>query len=319
MFSWEGTNVAVTGGAGFIGSRLADKLISLGANVKIIDSRIMRNSAIFSNKLSKIQFIQGNLKNQKFIRNAIRETEVVFDLASKLGDMEFINDRPASILSENIRILLETIEVAKANADRYFFASSSNVYGTKTPTPHGEDDADFNQSVSAYGWSKIIGEEFTKTYYEEYGLKTYVARLFNVYGPQENFKRQSSVVTKFILNTLSGKPLVIYGDGKQTRDFTFITDIVDGIIKIVESSHFSIPFNLGTGCGVTINELADLVIRLCQPKIQLKKKYKPAIPNEIKYSVANNQRAKQLLGWAPKVELKNGLMKAIDWHRSELQ
>ena len=202
MFSWEGTNVAVTGGAGFIGNRLADKLISLGANVKIIDSRIIGKSTIFSNKLSKIQFIQGNLKNKKFIRNAIREAEVVFDLATKLGDIEFINGHPASILSENIRILLETIEVAKANADRYFFASSSSVYGTQTPTPHSEDDADFIQSVSAYGWSKIIGEEFTKAYYEEYGLKTYVARLFNVYGPQKNLKHQSSVVTKFILIAL---------------------------------------------------------------------------------------------------------------------
>jgi nucleoside-diphosphate-sugar epimerase len=317
MFSWGAKHVVVTGGAGFIGSHLVERLVTMGTRVRVVDNLQRGRIENIGPVSDRVEFLQGSLEDASFADRAIRGTDVVFDFASRLGGIRFLSKNPASILSTNLRMLLYTLEAARIqNVERYFYASSSCVYGQETPVPHKEDHAGFCPPESAYGWSKIAGEALVKAYHEEYGLRTYLARPFNVYGPKESLGPFPHVIIQFIKDASKEKPLMIYGDGKQTRAFTYVSDVIDGIVRIAESPYICTPFNLGSGQETSINELADLIIELYPSKMELRKQYCMAISGDIRRRAADSRRAKELLDWEPTVELRVGLKNTIEWYRS---
>jgi nucleoside-diphosphate-sugar epimerase len=316
QMSWQQRSVVITGGAGFIGSHLVECLVQLGANVTVIDNFERGDAKNVLPYLNSVKCTKGDLRDSNFAKSALRGSEIVFDLASKLGGIRFLASYPALTIRANLQITLNTIEAARMNeVDKYLFVSSSCVYGNETPIPHREYQAAYYPPESAYGWSKITGEAIARSYNSQYGMKVYIVRPFNVYGPRENLEQSPHVIPQFITSILHGYPIVIYGDGEQTRSFTFVSDAVDGIMRAVQSNHVSVPFNIGSEDETSINELARLTMKLCgtAPKVEIR--YEPAIMGEIRRRVADSQLARTLLGWTCKIGLEGGLKKTIEWHR----
>jgi nucleoside-diphosphate-sugar epimerase len=312
---WSEKNVTITGGAGFLGSNLCEELIYRGACVTIVDN-FERGKETNLQGLDSVKEVKGDLRNPKFAYSTIKDADIVMDLAGKLGGIRFLSDFPGSILSTNLKVTLNTIEAArKADVERYFFASSSCVYGQETPTPNSEKDAFYSPPESAYGWSKVLGEAIARAYYSEFGMQVRIARLFNVYGPREDFERSLHVIPQFIKNVLEGRPIHIYGTGTQTRSFLYIRDAVEGILKVTESKYRE-AFNIGSNVETSVNDLANLVSQLCNPKHEIKIEYHSSIPGDIQRRSADVDLAKDRLGWSPKTNLKEGLSRTITWYKS---
>jgi nucleoside-diphosphate-sugar epimerase len=314
--SWQQANVAVTGGAGFIGSNLTQYLVGLGANVTVIDNFERGDVRNVSPRWNSVRCMRGDLRDMNFVKTALEGCEIIFDLGSKLGGIRFLASHPASTISANLQMTLNTIEAARINnVEKFLFVSSSCVYGNETPIPNKECHAAYCPPESSYGWSKIAGEAIVNAYNVQYGMKTYIVRPFNVYGPRENLEQSPHVIPQFIRNVLHGSPIVIYGDGEQTRSFTYVSDVVDGIMKAVQSNHISMPFNIGSENETSMNDLAMLIMKLCRPASKVEIRHEPPIKGETRRRVPDSHLAHVLLGWTGKTSLENGLKKTIDWNR----
>lgn len=312
---WSGKKVAVTGGAGFLGSNICEDLLNCGAYVTVVDN-LERGKEINLEGLNRAKLVKGDLRDPRFAYSVIKDAEIVMDFAGKLGGIRLLHDFPASILSANVQITLNTIEAARrANVERYFFASSSCVYGQETPVPHSEENAFYFPPESSYGWSKVLGEAFARAYQNEFGMQVRIARLFNVYGPREDFERSPHVIPQFIKSIIESGSAHINGNGSQTRSFLYVKDAVEGILKVTESEYCE-PFNIGSNIETSIYDLAKLISQVYNPKLKIKIQYCPAIPKEIQRRSANIDLAKDRLGWSPTTNLEEGLSRTIEWAKS---
>ena len=312
MSFYKDKRVLITGGLGFIGSHLAEKLVDLGANVTIVDNLSTGSEENIRTIRNKIVLINGDLTNFESCMRATQNQEIVFHLAAPVGGRGYIEEHPgecsrAFAINENLfrACLLNNVE-------RIHFASSACVYPVNLQNEYGskyllkEEDADLTcpkECDTLYGWAKLTGEMQLKAYYQEYGLKSSIARYVTVYGPREN---ESHAIIALLLRAIRREdPYIIWGTGLQDRDFTFVTDIVEGSLLITEKVTNAEAYNLGTGEKYTINEVVEKIFNIVgwRPK---RKKYLSNLPEGVKSRGLDISKSRSL-GWYPKISLEQGI------------
>ncbi len=295
--------ILVTGGAGFIGSHLVDRLIKENYKVIVIDDL---STGKRENLNPKAEFYELDICNFDKIKPLFQKVDYVFHLAA-IPRVPLSVEDPVRTSKVNI---LGTISVFKASAEsrvkRVVFASSSAVYGNQEKLPFKEDMTP--EPVSPYGLQKLVGEQFAKLFTNLYRTPIISLRYFNIYGPRIDFDSEYSlVIGKFLKQKIEGKPLTIYGDGKQTRGFCYVDDAIDATIKAMESEKLKggEVINMSSEKSYSINYLADLVGG--------KKQYLPPRDGDVYHTRADITLAKKLLGWQSKVDLKEGLKMVHQW------
>lgn len=309
-----GLRIVVTGGAGFIGSHLVERLLGLGAEVTIIDNFLFGSKIEHLRGHESLSIIEGDARDGEVVSQALKTKDIIFHLAACVG-VEETQKMPFEVLDVEIQGTLNVLnEAAKFGMKRFIFGSSSEVYGD-SPMPMKEDGS-FSPK-STYAVAKLAGEEYCKAFYQKYGLEYTCLRYFNVYGPRQDGR---FVIPRFVDRALSNQPLEIYGDGKQTRDFAYIDDVVNmSLLAAVEPKAKCQIINIGTGITTSINELAKLILKAMDSKNPLKVTYvdyddKRPRSIETFNRCASTSRAIELLGYKPEVVLASGIEKYIDWY-----
>lgn len=301
--------VIVTGGAGFIGSNLAEELAQRGYQVVIIDDLSTGNLGNIQAVLpaGQINFIEGSITDLPLMQEIFSGADYVFHQAALPSVPRSIED-PETTHSVNITGTLNVLIAARDNAvKKLVYASSSSVYGDTPTLPKTEDM--LPNPLSPYAVSKLTGEYYCQVFTRIYGLKTVCLRYFNVYGPRQDPKSAyAAVIPLFINAALAGGSPVIFGDGEQTRDFTFVRDVVEANIQAAESEVTGV-FNLGNSQSVTINQLTNLIIELTG-KNNIKPVYQEPRPGDILHSLADTTKAKAF-GYNPRYKLEQGLKETI--------
>jgi len=298
----------VTGGAGFIGSHIADELVARGYQVAIIDDLSTGNKENIASLLNQnhVEFTEGSIADLSVLTKLFRGAKYVFHLAA-IPSVPRSIENPQASHEANITGTLKVLLAARdAAVKKVVYASSCAVYGGTCTLPIKEDTLPNPQSP--YAVTKLAGEYYCQVFHQVYGLPTVCLRYFNVYGPrQDPDSEYSAVIPKFIQRVLNDKPLLILGDGEQTRDFTFITDVVEANILLAESQATGI-FNIGSGQRISIAHLAELLIGLAGNNVKLI--HKEPRPGDIKHSLADISKA-QSFGYKPKYSLERGLAETI--------
>ena len=302
------SKILVTGGAGFIGSHLTDKLIEQGHNVVVVDNLSIGKK---ENLNPKTDFYNLDICDFDKIKPLFKDIDYVFHLAA-IPRVPISVEDPIGTSKVNI---LGTINVFKAGIDekvkRIVFASSSSVYGDQDKLPLQEDM--IPNPISPYALQKLAGEQFAKLFTNLYKIPVISLRYFNVYGSRIDFGSDYSlVIGKFLKQKTEGKPLTIYGDGEQTRGFCYVDDVVEANIKAMESEKLNGGeiINISSGDSQTINYLAKLIGGPVQ--------YLPPRLGDILHTKADTTRAKNLLNWQPKVSFEEGLKKVQEWFQKTL-
>jgi len=310
--------ILVTGGAGFIGSHLVEKLIQKGNEVTVLDNmdpyydvRIKeKNIKIVERKGAK--FIKGDVTDYGLLKKVINENdvEVIFHEASQPGVRASIENP----FKPNLVNVIGTLNVLKVSMDsgvkKIINASSSSVYGKVVYLPFDEKHP--TQPISPYGVSKLAAEQYCRVFYEIYGLKTVSLRYFTVYGPRMRPDLAIPIFTKSILNNESP---VIFGDGEQTRDFTYIDDIIKANLRLLKTNKANGEvLNIGSGRRVTINYMIDTLKNLLNSNIE--SKHVDPIKGDARDTLANIDKSKELIGYEPNLSLEEGLKRFIDWYKN---
>ena len=308
-------NILITGGAGFVCSHLADKLHQKGHDLILLDNLLTGNKNNISHLLSNknVSFVEHDVQNHIQIEDDI---DFIFHFASAASPIAY-QENPVNTLKAGSIGTINTLGLAKVKKADYLLASTSEVYGDPEISPQNEDywgNVNPNGERSMYDEAKRFAEAATATYSRTYNLNTKIVRIFNTYGPRMQLN-DGRVVTNFIVQALKGEDITVYGDGSQTRSFSFVDDTVNGIIALMESSHNDV-FNIGNPNEITINELASKIIELTNSNSKLINKLLPQ--DDPKQRQPDITKAKSLLKWQPEVDLEVGLSKTIEWVSSEL-
>lgn len=308
-------NILITGGAGFVCSHLADKLYQKGHDLILLDNLLTGNKNNISHLLSNknVSFVEHDVQNHIQIDD---EIDFIFHFASAASPIAY-QENPVNTLKAGSIGTINTLGLAKVKKADYLLASTSEVYGDPEISPQNEDywgNVNPNGERSMYDEAKRFAEAATATYSRTYNLNTKIVRIFNTYGPRMQLN-DGRVVTNFIVQALKGEDITVYGDGSQTRSFSFVDDTVNGIIALMESSHNDV-FNIGNPNEITINELASKIIELTNSNSKLINKLLPQ--DDPKQRQPDITKAKSLLNWQPEVDLEVGLSKTIEWVSSEL-
>lgn len=308
--------ILVTGGAGFIGSEVVKQLLQKGYSVKVADD------------LSKIEvkvpkgckFVRVDLTDKKETLKVMSGMDYCIHLAAKIGGIGYFHKYPATILSENNKLYSSVFEAAvEKKIKRLVYVSSSMVFESTNKFPSRESDIKkIPPPISAYGFSKLTGEEYCEAFRDEYGLKYTICRPFNSYGINEapgDEVGYAHVIPDLIKKLLSGQyPLEMLGNGKQTRCFTHVSDIARGIIMAMESKKAeNEDFNIGTEEETKMLDLAELLFKLCDINKPFKVKLVPGFKYDIKRRVPSNSKARKILGWKPEKKLAEELPIIINW------
>jgi UDP-glucose 4-epimerase len=298
--------VLVTGGAGFIGSHLVDRLVSDGYDVKVLDDLStgkLSNIEIYL-KGGKIDFIKGDIRDVSTVEPALIGVDMVVHLAALIS-VPFSIANPELTFDVNLFGTLNLLRSCiDAGVKKFVLASSCAVYGDPKIQPITEEA--IPDPISPYAESKLIGERYCLGFHERGLLRSIVLRFFNVYGSRQGLNDYSGVITRFFERARKNEPLIVYGDGLQTRDFVNVHDIVQAILSSVNSVNAEGEIvHIGSGRATSINELAKIVLLLTGADGGVL--YQPSRDGDIKDSLANISKAKRLLGYEPKVSLIDGL------------
>jgi nucleoside-diphosphate-sugar epimerase len=311
----------VTGGAGFIGSHLVDALITKGAHIKVVDDLSRGTLQNLNHCNDKIEFYKGDLTNPEIAKNAMQDCEICYHLAAVVGDVRWMNTHPSEIF-KSLLIDHQVIDACrKTDIDKLLYASSACTYpvglqaNADLPPLKEEDILRIGAAPDGdYGWVKLIGEIQCKSYHEIYGTEVAIVRPFNPYGPRESFNsKDSHVIPALIRRALNREnPFIVWGNGEQRRAFTYVTDLVEGIILASEKLSDAEPINLGEFTDTSIRELAELILKItnCHPKIT----YDTSKPQGVSVRKSDMSKASKLLDWTPKVTLEEGIKRSIDWY-----
>lgn len=307
----RGSRVLVTGGAGFIGSHLVDGLMNEGYEVVVLDNFFSGETGNIRHHLDsgKFRLIKGDVRSSEDVKEALRDVDAVFHLAA-IVSVPLSVKNPLLVDDVNVRGTLNLLEASlKADIERFIYASSCAVYGEALSLPIDEKHP--TNPTSPYAASKLAAEYYCKVFSQNYGLKTLCLRYFNVYGPRQVKGLYSGVITRFIDRLRQGKPPIIYGDGKQTRDFVHVRDVVEASMLALSCQSTGEVMNVGTGRSITISKLAEVLMAL-SGRSDLKPRYVAPRRGDIRSSCADISRAKRALGYKPKVVLKKGLRTLLD-------
>lgn len=304
----------VTGGAGFIGSNIADALVARGDRVRILDDLSTGNLNNLSGIREKIEFVKANLTDEAAVAQAVKGVDCIFHeaaLASVPRSMEKPLDTHAACVTGTL-ILLN--EARKAGVRRLVYAASSSAYGNQ---PHASKrETDLPMPISPYGAAKAAGELYCQAFAASFPIETVCIRYFNVFGPrQDPSSEYSAVIPKFITAMLAGTRPTIYGDGLQSRDFTFVENVVHGNLLAADAKDASgHVFNVAMGNSVSLLQLIDLLNQYLKTNIQ--PIHAPARVGDVRDSLADISHARALLGYEPKVQFEEGLRRSIDYYLS---
>ena len=315
------STVIVTGGAGFIGSELVRQLAARGERVVIIDNLVNGKRENVADVLSRDVTLQVvDVRDGDAVIPHLREARIVFHLAC-LGVRHSVHS-PHENHDVNATATLTLLAAARhADVPRFVYVSSSEVYGGVESTPiHGdaisEDHPAFPCTV--YGGSKLAGESYTRAYFRTYGYPTVVIRPFNTYGPRSHHEGDSGeVIPKFLLRCLAGRPMIVFGDGSQSRDFTFVSDTAAGIVLAGEHPKaVGETINIGSGTDVSIADLAKTVASVTgRPNAEIV--HDEPRPGDVYRLIADVSRARALLGFEPRVSMAEGLQRLLQWYRDQ--
>lgn len=301
-------NVVVTGGAGFIGSNLVEELVIKDHHVKVIDN-LSTGHIENLDQIQGIDFIRGSITDLNLLEDVFSGADYVLHQAALPSVPRSVED-PISSNSTNVDGTLNVLVAARdCGVKKVVYASSSSVYGD-TPTLPKQEDMKPNPK-SPYAITKLAGEYYCRIFSEIYGLKTACLRYFNVFGPRQDPNSQyAAVIPLFITRILNEKPPTIFGDGTQTRDFTFVKDVVQANILAMESEAEGV-FNIACGRQIVLNDLADEMMKIIG--IETEKVYEKPRAGDIKDSLADISSAREMLGYEPKFDLSSGLKGTITW------
>lgn len=309
------SKVLVTGGAGFIGSHLVDRLMNEGYEVVVLDNFSAGKIENVQRHLGDQSFhlIKGDVRNLEDVRKAVGDADAVFHLAAIVNVPLSIED-PLLVNDVNVRGTLNLLEVSlKENIEWFIYISSCAVYGEARYLPIKEEHP--IMPLSPYAISKLAAEHYCKIFYRIHGLKTVCLRFFNVYGPRQSEGPYSGVITQFIDELRQGKPPIIYGDGEQTRDFVYVEDVVEASMLVLQGQRcVGEVINVGTGKPTTVNELANVLMELFR-ETSVKSEYTSPRAGDIQHSHADINKAKTMVGYKPSVTLKEGIRKLLHGRR----
>ena len=316
QLEWSNKKVLVTGGAGFIGSRVAAQLVKMGARVRVVDDLSKGEASNLAEVIDKIEFIKGDLLNIKTARQCLKDIEVCFHFAAKIGGIGFFHKYPASSIRDNTLMNLNLWDAARDTGTRMVCVSSSMIFERTNTFPTPETAVESSPPpLTGYGFSKLITEYISQTYYEEFSVPYVIVRPFNAYGPGENpgdWVGYAHVIPDLVNKILGGQyPLEILGGGKQIRSYTYVDDVADGIIFAATHAEND-DFNIGTGVETGIAELAEMIWKLCDRKEPLKFKHLPAFKYDVPKRIPDISKIRKL-GWEPKIPLEQGLKDTIEW------
>ena len=305
----------VTGGAGFIGSELVRQLAEGGARVSVIDNLVNgKRENLAGLPADRVTLLDHDIRELSAYAALLRQADVVYHLAC-LGVRHSVHS-PVENHEVNATATLRLLEASRsAGVPKFIYVSSSEVYGTARWAPMNEDHPTFPCTV--YGGSKLAGEAYTRAFHRTYGYPTVVVRPFNTYGPRSHHEGDSGeVIPKFLLRCLAGKPMVIFGDGAQTRDFTYVSDSARGIILAgTQAGAIGRTINLGSGVEVTINDLARTVAQIAgRPDAEVV--HDEGRPGDVLRLCADMSQARALLGYEVHVPLAEGLARLLGWYGS---
>ena len=300
------TRVLVTGGAGFIGSHLVDRLIEEGYDVRVIDSLYSGKLENIENHIKncKVDFVKGDIRDASIVKKSLVGVEAVFHLAALIS-VPFSISNPELTLDVNLAGTLNLLNAcSEKNVGKFVFVSSCAVFGDTKILPVNENAS--TNPISPYAESKLLAEQDCLNFQQKGLLQSVVLRFFNVYGPRQGMNDYSGVITRFINRAKQKQSLTIYGDGSQTRDFVNVHDIVQALYACMKNNSANGEvFNIGSGKPTSITELAKTVLELTGQDIEIR--YELARAGDIKDSYADISKAKRLLNYEPKVTLKQGL------------
>jgi UDP-N-acetylglucosamine/UDP-N-acetyl-alpha-D-glucosaminouronate 4-epimerase len=303
----------VTGGAGFIGSNTVDELVRRGHSVVVLDDLSSGKEDNLAELRNKITFIKGSITDIEVVRKAMYEAEYVLHLAARTSVPRSVKD-PIETNKINIDGTLNVLVAAKElKVKRVVFAASSSAYGETPTLPKVETMQP--QPISPYGVTKFVGELYGQTFGRCYGLENVSLRYFNIFGPrQDPSSPYSGVLAKFCTAFLEDTPPLVFGDGEQTRDFTYVENAVQANLLACEAPTVSGKvFNVGVGGRVSLNAVLRELSKITGKTLEAK--YEPPRDGDIRDSQADISQAKELLGYVPQVTFEDGLARTFEWYR----
>lgn len=317
---WTNKRVLVTGGAGFIGSFVVEKLVAKGAKVRVLDNFQNGSKANLRRVSSKIRIIEGDCGDPKTGFLACKGVDIVMNLAARVGGIEYNRTHQATMLRDNLLIGTVMLEAArKANVERFLVVSSACVYPHDCSVPTPESEGFLNEpepTNGGYGWAKRMGEKLGEYYSEEYGMKVGIVRPYNCYGPRDHFDPETShVIPALIKRVLDGEnPVTVWGSGNQTRAFLYVEDLAEGMMLAIEKYPTPDPLNLGTDEEISIKDLVKKIILLSDKKSNVF--FDRSKPDGSPRRNSDNRKAREQLGFTPKIHLDEGLKRTTAWYRA---
>ncbi len=313
----EGCNALVTGGAGFVGSHLVDALISRNCNVKILDNLstgYMENIRHLSEN-PKVVFMKGDVRDFENCMAATKDVDLVFHEAAQINPVTAV-EKPFYDFEINAKGTLNMLESARQNGVKKFIFASTNVYADPQYLPIDENHP--IDLLSPYAAAKLSGEGYCIVYARTYGLQTVRLRNTNIYGPRQRTKSESGATAIFMEKTMRNERFTIYGDGKKTRDFVYVADVVKANMLAAQTDGISGEvFNVGVGKETSVNELAELVLKL-SGRLDLVPLHGPPREADFSRCIADTSKANKMLGFVPEVGIEEGVRRTLEWYKSSM-
>jgi UDP-glucose 4-epimerase len=304
----------VTGGAGFIGSHIAEALAARGDEVRVLDSLATGNLANLAEFQHRVTFLQGDIRDERVVAEALRDVECVFHQAA-LASVPLSVERPFDVHDACVTGTLNVLNQARqAGVRRVVYAASSAAYGDRPTSSKREND--LPQPLSPYATAKLAGELYCESFYHTYGLEAVALRYFNIFGPRQDPKSTyAAVIPLFITRLLAGQRPLIYGDGHQSRDFTYVANVVHAnLLAATAPQAAGRVINIANGRATTLLELIDFLNEILGTDVD--PVHEPPRIGDVRDSMADITLARQLLGYEPLVGMEEGLRRSVDYYRS---
>ncbi|MFC1762609.1 SDR family oxidoreductase [Planctomycetota bacterium] len=306
----------VTGGAGFIGSNVCRRLVGEGCSVRVLDNLLTGKKSNLAGILEKVDFVEGDMGDPEVARLAMRDIDVVLHFGA-LPSVPLSVDNPVPTHQHCVNATFNLLVAARdTGVKRFVYSASSSAYGDSPTMPKVETMP--TRPLSPYAVGKLVGEYYCSVFYKIYGLETIALRYFNVFGPYQDPNSQyAAAIPAFVMSIMRDQSPTVYGDGEQSRDFTYIDNVVDANLKAARAEKtMGDVVNIACGQAVTINEIIGMINRIVGKEVA--PAYEPERAGDVKHSLADISAARRLIGFEPMVSFEDGLQKAITWYRENL-
>lgn len=316
---YSGKKVLVTGGAGFLGSFLVEKLVGLGANVSVMGRQ--NNPIFLEDVIDRIDYVKGDIMNMEDCLKACNNQDIIFNLAAVVGGVEFNSKNQGMLYYVNSKIGLNMLEAARiCGVNEFQCVSSACVYAKEATVPNPEAEGFLGnpeKTNAGYGWAKRSSELSAMFYAEQYGMKVSIVRPFNLYGPRDDFNPKTShVIPALIRKVVEAKDKVeLWGSGEATRVFVYVKDAVEGLLKTHELYARADPINIGTVEEVSIKRIIETIIKIDGRNLKIENNLTK--PEGQKRRVADTKKMIEKLNWKPETPLEEGIRKTMDWYKAQ--